>query len=161
MVHAPFWKKPLYMLYYLKRMLLFSKICTIILCLLACLLTLKQNLPQTDVYVAWNRATKGITFARNVFMTFGCGSDYVSFLILCSWRRYLRDQWCQSVCQRCIRITHSNVSYLPDTPGEQDMHPFRFFYPPVFLYYRKCDKSQDALEWCFPRRFIQHSSPER
>lgn len=90
----------------------------------------KQPLPQSDVYVAWNRATKGIAFAQNVFMMLGCGSDsfvYISLLLLCGWGRYRRDQGCQSVCQPCIRITRSNPSYLPDTPGEQDTHPFSFF----------------------------------
>lgn len=44
---------------------------------------LKQPLPQTDVCVAWNRATEGITFAQNVFTTLGCSCGsliFISFL---------------------------------------------------------------------------------
>lgn len=125
----------------------------------------KQPLPQTHVYVAWNRATEGIAFAQNVFMMLGCGSDsfvYISLLLLCGWGRYRRDQGCQSVCQPCIRITRSTPSYLPDTPGEQDTHPFRFF--PTFIYFfltRTVMNLRTFSSGVSQRGFIQHSSLER
>lgn len=170
-MHAPFWNKPLYtlLLWVLPQtdaplpLLLSSCVCWPI-----CLHSgFKQPLPQTDVCVAWNRATEGIAFAQNVFTALGCGSNvYVSLLFLCGWEveRYWRDQGCQSVCQSCIRITRSNPSYLPDTPGEQDAQPFRFFFFTFILFFftaRNVINLRMLWSGVSQRGFIQRSNPER
>lgn len=40
------------------------------------------------------------------------------FLFLCGWRRYWRDQRCQSVRQLCMRITHFNPTYYSHNPSK-------------------------------------------
>lgn len=124
--------------------------------------------PQTDVYVAWNRATEGIAFAQNVFFPRHLDAAAAHSSAFDSRSCVVGEDTEETrgvnlaVCQPCIRITRCNPSYLPGTLGEQDTHPFRarvflgfFFFPLLFIYLfhdKQRDKSQDALEWCFPKR---------
>lgn len=133
--------------------------------------------PQTDVYVAWNRATEGIAFAQNVFFLRHLDAAAAHSSAFDSRSCVVGEDTEETrgvnlaVCQPCIRITRFNPSYLPGTLGEQDTHPFRarvflggfFSHYYLFIYFMTSNVINLRMLWSgvSQRGFIQHSSPER
>lgn len=116
----------------------------------------KQPILQKDVYVAWNRATKRLAFAQNVYMTHSSRFHSCS----CAVGKDSEETRRVNLSGSHASGSHiSNLSYLSDTPDEQGTLTFRLPHSHLFfMMMRNMITSQGALSGVSQNGFIQKPS---